>query len=374
MSLALRPFALRSFAVACAFALGAATHVGCDDGGTGFVFEEARAELLRETVDVVILPGYQRAADAAVALRERNTELCVATPDAAGVEASRAAWATLFTSWEATTASHFGPTRDLNLANELAFYPTRPTSIENNIAATDPIDEAHIEALGAAGLGIFAIEYLLFSPADAGEVATALAESPRRCEYLVAASAHVERLTARVVLEWTPYGELFANAAMEGNTEFPSQLRAISTLLTQMINSASVMKIARLAAPLGGDVGSEGDPSVVRSLYAGMSNEGLLAQMDGLRATWTAGVEGRGLGGYLAVEHPALADTILGQMTSTRAAIDAIPDPFEDYVAMPEHPLGDAALLEVRALERSLGIDASIALSVSVMFLDSDGD
>lgn len=372
MSSASRTFALPSLVIV--LAVGMATHVGCDDGGTGFVFEEARAVLLRETVEVVILPGYQRAADAAVALRERNTELCAGPPDAAGVEASRDAWATLFTSWEATTASHFGPTRDSNLASELAFYPTRPASIEANIAAPETIDDAWIESLGAAGLGIFALEYLLFAPESAEDVAAALAASPRRCEYLVAASAHAERVSAQVLAEWTPYGELLATAAMEGNTEFPSQLRAISTLMTQMIGSASVMKINRLAAPLGGDVGAVGDPTAVRSLYAGMSNEGLLAQMDGLRATWTAGVEGRGLSGYLAVEHAALDDMILGEMTRSRDAIAAIPDPYEDYVAMPAHPLGDAALVQMRDLERSLGVDASIALSVSVMFLDSDGD
>jgi len=370
MSLGYRTF-VRALAILCTLSIGA--YVGCD-GGTGFVFEEARAELLRDTVDVVILPGYQRAADAAVALRERNTELCAATPDAAAVEASRAAWGTLFTSWEASTAYQFGPTRDLNLGNELALYPTRPASIETNIAAPDPIDEAWIEERGAAGLGIFALEYLLFLPGDAEAVAVALTENPRRCEYLVAASAHTERLTARVVVEWTRYGELFANAAMEGNTMFPSQLRAVSTLMTGIISSASLMKIDRLAGPLGGDVGVVGDPTVVRSLYAGMSNEGLLAQMDGLRATWTAGVEGRGLSGYLAVEHAALAETILGEMTGSRDAIAALPDPYETYIVMPEHPLGDAALIQMRDLERILGTDASVALSVSVMFLDSDGD
>jgi uncharacterized protein len=347
--------------------------LGCS-GGTGFVYEPARAELLRETVDVVIVPGYRAAADAATTLVTRTTELCDGTPDAAGVEAARTAWRGLFLAWERTSAFRFGPVQTLNIGDEIAFHPTRPTVIEDNVAQTVPVDDAWIETLGAAGLGIFALEYLLHEPADTAAVASALEASPRRCEYLMAAARDTARLATEAHDAWVPYGEALATAATEGNTTFPSQLRALSTLLTQIVGATTLMKSARLGVPLGDNTGGTPQPGEVRSPYAHLSNEGMLAELDGVRATWTAGVEGRGLSGYLAMRNATLAETVLAQMSATRAAIDAVPDPLESYVVMPEHPLATEAQLEVRTLERTLGTDVSVALSVSVMFTDADGD
>lgn len=348
--------------------------IGCSPSGTGFVYEPARAELLRETVDVVILPGYLRARDAATALHTSTVALCDGTPDAAGVEAARLAWRELFVSWERTSAFQFGPIRELNIGDELTFHPTRPTVIEANVAQTVPVTPLWIEELGAAGLGIFALEYLLYEPADAAMVADALSATPRRCEYLVATADNAVLLTTRAYDTWLPYGEALATAATEGNTTFPSQLRALSTLLTQMIGTMTVMKASRLGGPLGDGASGTPQPDEVRSIYAGLSNEGMAAELEGVRSTWTAGVEGRGFSGYLRMRDPLLADTVLAEMTSTAAAIEAIPDPLQAYVVLPEHPLATEAQMEMRTLERSLGTDVSVALSIAVMFTDADGD
>lgn len=344
--------------------------LGCSSG-TGFVYEPARAELLRETVDRVILPGYRAVETNATELHARTVALCAA-PDAAGVEASRAAWRDLFLAWERTEAAQFGPTRDLNLGAELAFFPTRPDTIEATIASDAPLDDASVDALGAAGLGIFALEYLLYATPDATELAGAL--TPRRCDYLVAVAADAMRLSARIVVAWTPYGESLATAATAGNTTFPSQLRAISTLFTQLLASVTLIKSARLGLPLGDGAAGVPQPTEVRSRYAGLSNEGMLAELDGVRAVWTAGVDGRGLGGYLAMRNATLADTVLAQMTSTRTALASLPEPLETYVTRPEHLLATEAQLEARTLERTLGTEVSTALSISVMFTDADGD
>ena len=345
------------------------------NGDTGeFPYEAARAELLRETVDVVIVPGYSDVHTSATTLHARAIALCDGSPDVAGVDAARLAWRALFLAWEQTSAYQFGPTRDSNLGNQLAFAPTRPESIEANIASPAAIDDAWVDSLGAAGVGVFALEYLLYADADSAAVAAALIGAPRRCDYLVALGAHAERLSARIVAEWTPYGESFATAATAGNTSFPSQLRAISVLLTQMLSSVSALKVARLGVPLGDANGGVVQPAEVRSPYAGLSNEGMLAALDGFRATWTAGADGRGLGGYLAMRNAPLADTVIAQLVRTHTALAAIPAPLESYIVRPDHALATNAQLEVRNLERTIGTDVAGSLSISLMFTDADGD
>lgn len=353
--------------------LGIAVLVACG-GEAGFTYEPARAELLRETVELVIRPSYHAVDDAAATLRDRATTLCAA-PVAAGVDAARAAWLDLFRAWERTSAFQFGPTRELNLGPEIAFWPTRPDSIEENVAATVAIDEAWVESLGAAGLGIFALEYLLFAPTSSTDVAAAFTTTPRRCEYLVAVAADAERTAAEIVTAWDgAYGDGLATAGAAGNTTFPSQLRAISTLLTQILAAVTTVKAVRLGGPLGDMAGGVPAPDTVRSIYAGASDAGMLAEIDGVRAAWTAGVDGRGLGGYVATRNAGVADMALAQMTSTHAALAAIPNPLEEYVVMPAHDLATEAQLEARTLERTLGTDVAMALSISLMFTDADGD
>jgi uncharacterized protein len=332
-----------------------------------------RGTMLRETAEIVILPGYEAVEADAAALASASHALC-ASPSLAGLTEAQAAWRVAFVDWQSTLAYQFGPTRDANLGPEMAFWPTRPIAIEANVAGATEITPAWIDALGAGGKGLYAIEYLLYGTAD-DAAALAQLESPRRCAYLAALADHVARTSARIVLAWSPEGGDYlgalATAGEPGNEVFLAQLAAVSTVITQVLTQLRIVKLTKLGIPLGRIDGLP-QPGSIETLYAEHSVEGMVANLEGARRLWSAAPHS--LDGYLRSRRPDLADTVLAQFDATIAAFSVLPEPFGAYVSGADHAAGDASYERIRELERAIGNDVSTALAVSVMFTDNDGD
>ncbi len=332
-----------------------------------------RAAMLRETAEVVILPGYEAVeADAAI-LATQTRALCGA-PSLGTLSGARDAWRVTFLDWERTGAYQFGPTRDMNYGPEMAFWPTRPATIEANLAAADPITASWIDTLGAGGKGVFAIEYLLFAPEDNAMVLAALTDT-RRCDYLVALADHVARTSSAIVLAWSPAGGdyvgILATAGEPGNETYLAQLSAVSTVITQVLNQLEATKLAKLGVPLGHSDGAP-QPDSIESPYGHASVEAMLANLEGAHAVWAT--TPHSFDGYLRSRRPDLADTILAQFDASRAALETVPEPFDTYVLGTDHIAGDAAYERLSELIRTIANEASNALAVSVMFNPNDGD
>jgi predicted lipoprotein len=351
-------------------ALAAMGQGGCEGPSTP---PYDRAALLRETAEIVILPGYEAVEADASALTAATVALC-ASPTLPALTGARDAWTTTFLDWQRTGAYQIGPTRDLNLGAEMAFWPTRPMTIEANLAAATEITPAWIDTLGAGGKGLYAIEYLLFGTADEATVLAQLTNA-RRCAYLTALADHVERTTGLIVDAWSPSGGDYvgtlATAGDPDNDVYISQLGAISTLMTAILNQLLLTKLTKLGVPLGRLDGLP-QPGSIETLYADLSVEAMEANVEGARRVWSAAPHS--LDGYLRSRRADVADTILAQFDASTAALTALPEPFGDYVSGSDHAAGDAAYERLREFERLISSDASAILGVSLMFVDSDGD
>lgn len=348
-------------AMTAALALGVGACVIVSTSGT----TRDRSPVLRDSAELVIVPGYRDLASEAGALHVAVDALCAA-PDAEALEVARAAYLTTSRTWERTLPWGFGPVADERLEGEIEFWPTRPDTIETNLVSGATIDEAWVAGLGVAGKGLPALEYLLFER-------DAVLEDARRCAYAAAIAAHLETSTARLLAAWEDgYVEEFATAG-RGSTAWRTQLDALSAMLTQMISSVQRIKTAKLGAPLGLDTGGTAQPDAVELPYAHASLAAMVTTLEGLRALWLVD-GGFGLDEWVRERDVELADRVLVEIDAAIAALEAIPEPFSTYVAGTDRTESDAALVAIRQLERTLASDVSAAIALSVMFTDNDGD
>lgn len=336
-----------------------------------------RAGALRATAERVIVPGLGELASRTAELDRALDALCPA-PDVARLEAAREAWLEAYLALERTVPYDFGPARDRNLLPEMAFWPARPESVEAHVAATDEITDAWIERLGASGEGLFSIEYLIFEPSDVGAAAAALGGTARRCDYLAALGRHVARTAATLRAAWEGDGghlAVFASASAPGNLTYRSLLTAESVLVSHLVQAIVAIRQGRLARPFGQLHGGVPQPLAVRTRWAHRSVAGMLATLEGARRLYTAdGAEDASLEAHVRVRRPELARRVLLEMDAARVALERVPEPLADYAVGADHALGDGAIAELRALERTLGADVVGLLGVSLLPLDMDGD
>ena len=236
-----RPLPSGAFGVAVACTLGA---LACS-GPTYPPYD--RDLLLEETGTLVIVPAYEDAATASLALHDATRALCT-SPDASSLSAARSAWHDAFVAWRTTTAFQFGPASRLNLADLGSSQGAITTAanesmIEANLAAATPahFDGPYLDALGGGSRGFHALEYLLYAypgwtgTADDAMTLAALGDA-RRCEYATFVADHLARQTAAVRDAWLPAGgNYLATFTTTGGTnpDFTTDQAAGSALMTK---------------------------------------------------------------------------------------------------------------------------------------------
>lgn len=329
-----------------------------------------RGLLLRETTDMVILPGYADAATQSTALHTSVGALCAA-PSASGLTAAQTAWRSAFLAWQATAAYQLGPTRDLNLGPEVATWPTNVAGIEANVAATDTIDAHYVDAQGAGSKGFYALEYLLFAypsftTTDDAMTLAALGDA-RRCAYAVALADHVERTVARARDGWSATGGNYAATFTGGfpNATYSSEQAAVNALISQIRDAVEQTKVDRIGRPLGRTVTTGG----IESPYAHVSVASMEARIDGAHETWTMAPHSPDA--FLRTRNAMLADRLITQFGTSSSALNALESPpltpaWESYVAGTDHVAGNAAYDALGLLEQTLAGDVASTLGVSI--------
>ncbi len=332
-----------------------------------------RRAMLESLVDTVVLPQHRDQAAEGAGLASALEAYC-GEPDEAGLAEARAAWGRTRAAWLRTEAHGLGPVMDERIAGELDFRPTRPATVEANVLEAG-VDDASVDALGVAGKGLPALEYLLFPPeGDALDRLTG-----RRCAYAAALAHHVSRRSARLVEAWSPAGDDYRAAlttAGDGSVVYESQHAAVGALVNTLFSVLEDLKLARLGGPLGlGE--AEADPEAVESPYAGGSIAGILATLEGAIAVWTGdygGVDGVGLGDYVAAFDPALSARFGRELQEVVDLLYGVEPPLADRIREGDVSDAELAYEALRAAERTLGSDVAMTLSITVAFTDNDGD
>src|SRR5262249_39767756 len=136
-------------------------------------------------------------------------------PNAPSLQKAQSAWKETLLAWRRTQVFAHGPVADLGFDGRIQFWPARRQSVDRVLTASRPIDDAYVQELGSAAVGLSGLEVLLFDPRldDAKRVASfSGASSERQRQYARALARDLVAKTRQIDNGWkgpAGYGNKF---------------------------------------------------------------------------------------------------------------------------------------------------------------------
>ena len=168
-----------------------------------------RKVLLTQWADSLVKPGYQRFDGKLTTLKSKSAAF-TAAPTAAGLQELRQAWVQAYTEWQRVELFEFGPAEAVTLRNHFNIYPTDAAGIQQNIASGQYNFDL---ATTIPQQGFPALDYLINGVAanDAAIVQSYVASAGQR-KYLADVTAKMGELFGSVYTQWTgSYRDTFVN-------------------------------------------------------------------------------------------------------------------------------------------------------------------
>ena len=368
----------------------AAVLTACSDENTNDGDAAPAADLvdpqlvLRDLGDVVILPIYRDLHARAQTLTSTSRALCQA-PAADTLAAVQDAWRAVRVPWKRSEAFAFGPVVDQRIDSAVDFWPIRVSSVETELAKTDPVPDDYAATLGDTVRGLPVLEYILFDPENGpdGVLARLVSETDgqptRTCDYAIALAVDIELRARTLVDAWAPdsgdfAGEL-ARAGM-GSTVYAERAQAINAVVNAFVQLLQEVEGMKLATPLGLRDGGTPQPQAAETWRSASSRQDILDNLAGVRSMYTTAHDGRTGASFhdaVAVLDAQLDAAILAQMDATVAAVEAIDLPLHQAVLEAPETV-DAAFQSTKELFRLMAVDMVTVLGVTLSFSDNDGD
>ncbi|CAO3437671.1 imelysin family protein [Azospirillum doebereinerae] len=325
------------------------------------------------------LPRFEAFAAATTAYAERLDRFA-ATPDAAGLEESRAAHRAVTDAWAAVQHLRPGPlTMDLR-SDRIAFWPERPGVVQRQIGQilrdrnAKLLEPGALARQSAAVQGLTVLERLLFDDNVTADAFTGDDAKRFRGALAVAAARNLAAMAADSRDGWKALeGPL---AAGEPTILGQTPADAVNTLFGSAVTAMQVVVDQKLMAPLGASV-AEAKPAVVEALRSGRSVRNIVINLEAMRALMLGEAGGPGFAALL----PANADGDTARQAldeSFAAAIGAaaaIPAPLNVAVADPAmHKKADGALRLIKAARVEMLGTLAPLLEITLGFNELDGD
>lgn len=201
---------------------------------------------LVSAIDVHILPGSARFAEAAVALDEAAEVDCTAP-------ALRPAYHLVFDAWLGVAHLRFGPVETDGRALAIEFWPDprgiAARSLDSLVAAQDPVvqDPEDFATVSVAARGLMALDRLLFD-AERSEYPP----DSYSCRLTRAVAHDLADMAIAIRDDWTDsHARLLKTAGDSGNAIYLSPQEARRALLTALLSGLEFNADQRLGRPLG---------------------------------------------------------------------------------------------------------------------------
>ncbi|MFS4416754.1 imelysin family protein [Maribacter sp. 2307ULW6-5] len=338
-----------------------------------------RAPLLTNWADNIIIPSYE-AFLAQLADLNGAFETFEANANADNLVALRSAWAAAYTSWQRVSMFEIGPAESVGLRLNVNIYPTDSEKIAGHIASGN-YDLSLSSNRDAKGFP--ALDWLINGLAedDAAILGKYTGEDREATlAYTAAVLEDMTMLTTNVLNEWKDnYRDTFV--ANDGASATASVDRFVNDYIFYY---EKFLRAGKMGIPLGVFSGTA-LPSHVEAYYdEELSNalflEGLDAVQDFFngRHTGSSG-QGESLASYLDALNTVkdgedLAAIINEQFNAARSSVTGLA-PFKQEIqdnATPTNML--LAYDEVQKAVPLLKVDMVSAMSISIDFVDADGD
>jgi predicted lipoprotein len=340
----------------------------------------SKTTMLEYYADSLIVPGY---ATLLQRLRELKTasDNLLSAPSATTQAAVKTAYTAARMQHARVAAFQFGPAEDALLdlylnfsggldysfstAGELTGFSIDTAAIERNIQ-NGSYNLAAVTRSSFYAQGFAALDYLYFAPQAIEKL-----QGPTpvgRITYIQNVLTRIETLVSNVANAWPSYRATFV-ANTETNVGSP-----IGNLVNQLAYQMDLLKGPRIGWPAGRQSNGTAFPQKVEAYHAGISMALATENLLSLRRIYTAGNSGKGLSDYLiALNQGQLNTDVLAQFDIAIEKLRAIPDPLSESLRT-HTPQVDAAYKDIQKLLTLLKTDVASATSVSITFMDNDGD
>ncbi|WP_136467408.1 imelysin family protein [Flagellimonas onchidii] len=351
---------------------------GTDDDGVPVTFD--RGAMLVNWADNIIIPSY-KAFQSELSNLNAAFETFSADKTVANLEALRTAWVNAYTAWQTVSMFEIGPAESVGYRLNVNTYPTDIEVIESNISS-GTYDLSLPSNRDTKGFP--ALDYLLngLEENDTDLVArwSSGTEAENTLDYIAALLTDMITLTDGVVSEWEgTYRNTFVEN--DGSSATASVDRYVNDYIFYF---EKFLRAGKMGIPLGAFSGDQ-TPNTVEVLYKpelskSMFLEGLTAVQDFFNGKhFDSTTTGESLASYLNAlntvkEGEDLSKRINDQMDSARDAVTGLGD-FKTEIET-NNPAVDMfrAYDEVQKVVPLLKVDMVSAMSISIDFVDADGD
>lgn len=330
----------------------------------------SRREVAASLTDLVIMPGYAAAADAAHAL-DASVQVLVAEPNSSNLDDARSAWRYARSAWSRLQAYNFGPLMDRRIPSLVDWWPIDTEKIDEALNRPSISSEDVRERFAADQRGFGALEYLLFADDESvlGELRSGdTAYGP----YLTAVSSVIAEALEQASSDWSgTYGDEFAGL---GERALAESL-AIADLVRSPVFLTETVGDMQLGVALG-ITKPEADPTVIPGGDAHQALDDLEQNVRGIQDTYLGSPEGLGLSDLIAQLSEETDQRMRDTLTDAIEAIEALKRRNQPLKQLAQTDPG--AVSEVRdaikAMQIVLNTEVTSLLGVSIGFSDNDGD
>lgn len=350
---------------------------GTVDPGTTSSFE--RAPMLSNWADNIIVPSYEAFS---VEMEALNTSFATFKADASAVNLDnfRASWRNAYKAWQRVSMFEIGPAETVGFRLNMNIYPTNPQKINGHISSGS-YDLSLSSNRDAKGFP--ALDYLINGIA-ADDVAIVAkfndTDKDATFAYIEAILANMTALTNTVLQDWkSSYRDVFV--AANGASATASVDRFVNDYIFYY---EKFLRAGKMGIPLGVFTGTPLPQNVEAYYDAEISNELFLIGLDAVQGFFNGdhfGTNGTGesLASYLdalnTVKNGEDLNVIINnQFNAARTAVSGL-SAFRSEIENNTPP--NAMFLaydEVQKIVPLLKVDMVSAMSISIDFVDADGD
>ena len=263
----------------------AITAAACGDDGTSGPTGPTGPEVMQNTVDNTIVPGFVAFDEAAQGMRAEVDGFCGA-PSTTSLASLQGGWRTLSLSWNAVAAYNLGPLDDDAITPRIIFIESmrqRGTDYTDTVreayaaalSSGATLDAAYFDALTFNEVGMLALEVLIFEDSRAGhsqlpeDIVADFAAEPRKCEYLRGVADLLAQDASEVRSAWTVSfqgAEPFRDTMLE--SKLPDGREPIAALLVALQQHFDYIQVRKLQGTLDAQLSGAFYPNVNAALLA----------------------------------------------------------------------------------------------------------
>lgn len=286
----------------------------------------------------------------------------------------RSAFVKTYKSFQTVQFINFGKALELNIIDAFNNYPEDTTIILNAIQS----NSYNIQTISNKAKGLQALDYLLYAVRDYSttDLVNWYTNTPNAKTYVMAVTAEIKRLTDLVNTDWN--NQYLTTFKERQGIDRSSSFFLMTNALVENIEKYG--RTAKVGIPLGYNGIFEGTTprlELIEARHSQISIELLKAHIDAF-GSFLSGNNGLGYDDYLNDIDAKFNGTLLSTIIETQVAniktkINALEEPYASEIVDDRQKVKEL-FQAFQLLVITLKVDVASAMSIDIIYQDTDGD